>query len=102
MDVGFKTRIKTGGSYRYLNSYFMAKAYISDAELSLEEAQNMLDKKYFHRVARRSQECVELSIKRILRLFGIEYPKTPEASKALERIKFQVKMPKWLNEIWTY
>ena len=76
----------------------MAKAYISDAELSLEEAQNMLDKKYFHRVVRRSQECVELSIKRILRLFGIEYPKTHEVSKALERIKFQVKMPKWLNE----
>lgn len=36
---------------------------------------------------RRSQECLELSVKSLLRFFGIEYPREHDVGDALEEIR---------------
>ena len=51
----------------------MAKSYMEDALFSLTEAKNALVKGKYHRTVRRVQESVELSLKALLRLIGIEY-----------------------------
>lgn len=95
--MDFKARTKTWGGHRNLNTYQMAKAYINDARLSLEEAKYAYNNKAYHRVVRRSQECVELSLKGILRLLGVEY-KNHDISEALIEAKNHVKIPSWLIE----
>jgi len=44
---------------------------------------------------RRSQECVELSLKAVLRSIGIEYPREHDVGKALEVAK--EKFPDWFS-----
>lgn len=53
----------------------IAKAYIKDAEIILEEARESFQKGYYHRTVRKCQESVELALKGLLRLKGIEYHK---------------------------
>lgn len=73
----------------------LAESYLEDAEYSLEEAKEAYKRELYHRVVRRCQECVELSLKATLRLLGIEYPKTHEVSGAL--IKIAGKLPNWFR-----
>ena len=47
----------------------------------------------YHRCVRRAQECVELCLKAVLRLYGVEYPKAHEVSAALVRIRDR--LPPW-------
>jgi len=74
----------------------LAEAYLEDAIYSLEEAKVAYNKGYYHRTVRRAQECIELCIKAILRLYGIEYPRAHEVSSMLIRIK--EKLPMWFKE----
>ena len=69
----------------------LAKAYIEDAEYSYKEALNAFKNKFYHRVIRRCQETVELSLKALLRYMGIEYPKNHDVSPLL--YKFADKLP---------
>lgn len=80
-----------------MNTYAMAEAYIKDAERSLKEAVASLEEEAFHRCVRRAQECAELSLKGMLRLLGIEYPKSHDVSAALDALKTEVKIPDWLK-----
>jgi HEPN domain-containing protein len=48
---------------------------LNDAEIYYEEMQSMYDKERWNIVVRRAQEVVELSLKGILKMMGIEYPK---------------------------
>src|SRR3990172_4512828 len=52
-----------------------AKSMIKEAGDCLEEAQRAYTKSSYNLAVRRSQETVELALKGILRLIGIEYPK---------------------------
>ena len=61
----------------------LAESYLEDAEYSLEEAKEAYKRELYHRVVRRCQECVELSLKATLRLLGIEYPKTRELDEVI-------------------
>lgn len=81
-----------------MNTYAMAKAYIEDAERSYREAKFNLDEGAFHRCVRRAQECVELSLKGMLRLMGIEYPRSHDVSVALDKAKEEVNLPDWLKK----
>ena len=45
-------------------------------------------------MAVRSQECVEMSLKAVLRAFGIEYPKKHDVSDALDLIE---NFPEWFS-----
>lgn len=48
---------------------------LKDAEIYYEEMQTMYEKERWNIVMRRAQEVVELSMKGILKMMGIEYPK---------------------------
>jgi len=85
-----------------LNNVEMAKAYLTDASASLEEARQNLKAERYHRVIRRSQECVELSLKAILRLLGVEHPREHDVSFALEAALKQVQAPEWLDNLVEY
>lgn len=49
----------------------IAKGYIEDAEIILAEAQESFNNSHYHRVIRKCQESVELSLKGLMRLKGI-------------------------------
>jgi len=52
------------------------RSYVEDAKIILEEAEESFKKGYNHRTIRKCQESVELALKGILRVVGIEYPKS--------------------------
>jgi len=54
----------------------IGQAYIKDAKIIMEEARESLEKGHHHRTIRKCQESVELALKGLLRLIGIEYPKS--------------------------
>jgi len=78
----------------------LALAYLEDAEYAFEEAMRAYKRRLFHRTIRRAQECVELSLKALLRLYGVEYPRTHEVSSSLMLIKD--KLPEWLRQRLDY
>jgi HEPN domain-containing protein len=71
----------------------MAEAYASRAERCLWEAQAAMRHGDYPGVVRRAQECVELSLKSILRLYGVEYPREHDPSRVLLQLKHR--FPEW-------
>ena len=69
-----------------MNTYLMALDYIKRARRCLKEAQNALADDDSSMAVRRGQECVELSLKAVLRGLGVEYPKRHDVGEALEFI----------------
>jgi HEPN domain-containing protein len=61
----------------------MAGDYIKRAGRCLREATSAFTEGDYPITVRRSQECVELSLKAVLRGLGIEYPREHEVSGAL-------------------
>ncbi len=59
----------------------IARSYVKDAKLILDEAEDSLNKGHYHRTIRKCQEGVELALKGLLRLKGIEYPKSHKIGK---------------------
>jgi len=80
-----------------LNTEAMAKAYLEDAEYSLREAKIAAEGRVYHRVVRRAQECVELALKAVLRLVGIEYPREHEISTVLMEVSEKKNLPGWFT-----
>ncbi|MFQ5831995.1 MAG: HEPN domain-containing protein [Candidatus Thorarchaeota archaeon] len=58
----------------------MAQGYLKRARSRLVDAPAALKRKDYPEAIRYSQECVEISTKSVLRLFGIEYPGSHEVS----------------------
>lgn len=77
------------------SNWELAESYFNDAKYSLVEAKNAFKASMYHRSIRRCQEAVELSLKAILRLCGVEYPKDHEVSLLIYKIKD--KLPKWFT-----
>lgn len=69
-----------------MNTYLMALDYIKRARRCLKEAQSALADDDPSMAVRRGQECVELSLKAVLRGLGVEYPKRHDVGEALEFI----------------
>lgn len=63
-----------------MNTRDMARNYLEDAGVYLSQAREGFEGKNYHICIRRCQECVELSLKALLRLFSIEYPKEHDVS----------------------
>ncbi len=61
----------------------IAQAYLDDARIIFDEAKESLQKGHFHRTVRKCQESVELALKALLRMKGIEYPKAHKIGKVL-------------------
>ncbi len=80
-----------------MNTEAMAKGYLDDAKYSLYEAEEAFAKDMYHRTIRRAQESVELSLKAVLRLLGIEYPREHDVSDALVEIAHMRELPDWFR-----
>jgi HEPN domain-containing protein len=86
-----------------MNLKRMAENYIRIAANCLKQARSSLKAKDCALAVRRAQECVEMSLKAILRSMGVEYPKEHDVSKALEVSRgkfpdwFSAKIPKFME-----
>ena len=67
-----------------MNTRLMALDYIKRARRCLKEARDALADNDPPMAVRRGQECVELSLKAVLRGLGVEYPKKHDVGEALE------------------
>ena len=77
-----------------MNLIEYAKALLGEAQVRLEAARIFLERRKYSYVVRQSQECVELSLKSMLRVAGIEYPKQHEVSDLL--LEKKELYPPWL------
>lgn len=79
-----------------MNNIDLSKDYLKEARIRLKYAEQSLneDKDYAYCV-RASQEAVELSIKAVLRLMGIEYAKTYDPGRLL--LNYRTMFPDWFN-----
>lgn len=76
------------------------RAYIEDARVILAEAAASLEQGHFHRTVRKCQESVEMALKGLLRVAGIEYPKAHRVGRVLlESAVAQVVSPERLRDI---
>lgn len=69
-----------------MRSIRVARSFLRQAGARLEDAEDALGEANHPYAVRLSQECVELSLKAVLRSVGIEYPKVHEVSYVLEEV----------------
>lgn len=69
-----------------MRSLRVARSFLRQAEARLEDAEDARGEGNHPYAVRLSQECVELSLKAVLKSVGIEYPKVHEVSYVLEEI----------------
>lgn len=74
----------------------IAKSYLKQAEARLKNAENALIEENHPYTVRLSQECVELSLKAVLKAVGIEYPKIHDVSDVL--IDVEDRFPEWFKK----
>ena len=74
----------------------IAKSYLRQAKARLKDAKEAMQEKNNPYAVRLSQECVELSLKAVLKAVGIEYPKIHDVSDVLIEIKDR--FPEWFKE----
>ena len=80
---------------RELKSLRVAKSYLRQAKARLEDALDAVQEENYPYAVRLSQECVELSLKAVLKAVGIEYPKVHEVSPVLSEIRGR--FPDWFR-----
>ena len=73
----------------------IAKAYLRQAEARLKDAKDALLEANYPYAVRLSQECVELSLKAVLKAVGIEYPKIHDVSDILADVGDR--FPEWFR-----
>jgi len=78
-----------------MNTKLMALDYIKRAGRCLKESKDAFEDNDFPITIRRAQECVELSLKAILRSTAIEYPRTHDVGESLEFVL--EKFPSWFS-----
>lgn len=72
-----------------------AEDYFKRARIRVKSAELAYSEKSYPDVVRYSQECVELSLKAVLRAVGIEYPKEHDVSRILRAVKDR--FPEWFK-----
>ena len=75
----------------------MAKAYLRQAEARIRTAERALKEGNYPYSVRQAQEAVELSLKAVLRLVGIEPPKWHDVGPILR--KNRNRFPNWFREL---
>lgn len=73
----------------------IAKSYLRQAEARLKDAKDAYSEGNYPYAVRLSQECVELSLKAVLKAVGIEYPKIHDVSDVLVEVKGR--FPEWFR-----
>jgi len=80
---------------RGLSLLKVARAYLRQAEARLKDARDALLEGNYPYAVRLSQECVELSLKAVLKAVGIEYPKIHDVSDIL--LDVRERFPEWFR-----
>ena len=78
-----------------LRSVKVGKSYLRQARARLEDAKDASADANYPYAVRLSQECVELSLKAVLKLVGIDYPKIHDVSDILIEVKDR--FPNWFK-----
>ncbi len=78
-----------------MRSLRVARSFLRQARARLEDAEDAHTEGNHPYAVRLSQECVELSLKAVLKSVGIEYPKVHEVSFVLEEI--EERFPSWFR-----
>lgn len=78
-----------------MNTKILAEDYIRRAGRYLREAENAFSEGDYASTIRRAQECIELSVKSVLRAAGIEFPREHDVSEVL--LELDVEMPEWFK-----
>jgi HEPN domain-containing protein len=79
-----------------MNSYEMAEDYLARSQRCLTEAQNALKDNDYPMAIRRSQECIEMAIKGILRAVSVEFPREHDVNDVLMGVKWkEIGSPVW-------
>lgn len=73
----------------------IASSYLRQARARLEDARDALAEENYPYAVRLSQECVELSLKAVLKAVGIEYPKVHDVSDLL--LEVRDRFPRWFR-----
>ena len=73
----------------------VAKTYLRQAGARLKDARDALLEGNYPYAVRLSQECVELSLKAVLKAVGIEYPKIHDVSDIL--VDVEARFPEWFR-----
>ncbi|MEZ0345978.1 MAG: HEPN domain-containing protein [Infirmifilum sp.] len=78
----------------------VAQSYLKQAGARLGDAEDALKEGNNPYAVRLSQECVELSLKAVLKAVGIEYPKVHDVSRVL--LNVEQRFPGWFREKLEY
>lgn len=78
----------------------IAQSYLKQAEVRLGDAKDAYKDGNHPYAVRLSQECVELSLKAVLKAVGIEYPKVHDVSDVFLSVK--QRFPEWFQEELNY
>ncbi|MBI4332560.1 MAG: HEPN domain-containing protein [Chloroflexi bacterium] len=84
-----------------MNTQDMSREYLQGSRRYLHEAKNAFQDGDYPAVVRRSQECLELATKALLRFLAVEYPREHDVTGALSAIgarlpkQLQEKLPSW-------
>lgn len=85
-----------------MNTGEMARDHLIWAMGSLDEAKAALAGKDYPRAIRRAQECIELSVKAVLRCLSIEFPREHDVSDVLRELDEaslgEAEFPLWFKE----
>lgn len=73
----------------------VAKSYLRQAKARLEDAEEANSEANHPYAVRLSQECVELSLKAVLKAVGIDYPKIHDVSEVFIEVK--ERFPDWFK-----
>lgn len=73
----------------------IARSYLRQAEARLKDAEDALLEGNYPYAVRLSQECVELSLKAVLKAVGIDYPKIHDVSDVMVDVKDR--FPEWFR-----
>jgi HEPN domain-containing protein len=80
---------------RLLRSIRVARSYLRQAKARLEDAKDAVEEGNHPYAVRLSQECVELSLKAVLKAVGIEYPKIHDVSDIFPELRDR--FPDWFK-----
>lgn len=96
MVLGVETGHEDRGGGGDLNTEEMAADYIKRARTFLKEARFTLGEEDYPTTVRRAQECIEISVKAVLRALSVEFPKEHEVSEVL--LSLEIEEPVWFKE----
>ena len=96
MVLGFEEERVFRGGCRNLKNISMAFSYMRRAERRIKDAKRAYEESFYPDTVRYCQEAVELSVKAVLRLIGVEYPKAHDVSNVVKMN--ENKYPIWFRE----